>query len=285
MRDVLTPPVSRDVPDSVCNRMRAEVMRTVDSGAATKTPGWRVVLPVTALAVAAALAVPWMSGSGSTSGGGEVLAFGAGDVSARLQKAIAECEHDAYGEHVGMPKGSLHLVNRGEVSRGATGDYTLVVLMDDTDRLVVCGWSENGGSGSFDPAQGNMWLPGPISVDSLTASELNGGDVSVVGRVSTRVAKVVLDHGNGDTTVARLDHGTYAAATGTGGVVLGSAKVIAYDRAGKVISEKPLMLSAGYGVPGCYVDDAGNVVYGTGSNCQPAERWMVAPAVTKSPTA
>jgi RNA polymerase sigma-70 factor (ECF subfamily) len=95
------------------------------------------------------------------------------------------------------------------------------------------------------------WLPGPISTENAGSTDMDGGYVDVAGRVSGRVARVVLDDGAGHQSTARLDRQP----------ALGQPD----DR--------------------CYTDPAGNLVNPTSNykfdlaytsnkgRCKPAEPW------------
>jgi hypothetical protein len=135
--------------------------------------------------------------------------------------------------------------------------------------------------------------------------------LAAAGRVSDRVARVVLESGTGTATEARLAGGTFAVVSD--GAAAGGGTLVSYDEAGTVIdrrgtlaivpragqplaSEPSRCTVAGttsntdvtcraepttpHGeqpavLPGCYTDPTtGAVVYGTpGGACRPAERW------------
>ena len=258
-------PIERDLPPGVQAKLRDHVNDAIGPNANRSQLWMRVAAPVTlSLAVAAAVAVPMLS---RTPGNTVTEAFGQGGVSARLERVIKQCEKDAYGKRVGITPGSLRLVNRGEA-----GDYAIAVFLAGQERMVVCDGSTNSGGGSYGPFVQAQWLPGPISVESASATELKDGDMFVAGRVSERVARVELDHGNGNKTVARLAEGTFAVATSEAHLDVDQAKLISYDQSGAVIdSRSPNLLDAG---GKCYVDATNTVVYGkNGPDCAQAEPW------------
>jgi hypothetical protein len=117
------------------------------------------------------------------------------------------------------------------------------------------------------------WLPGPIAAEGATSTELDGGDVSVAGRVSRRVARVLLDDGAGNTVAARLADGTFAVVSDRP-IRRDRGVLISYDRAGTELDRRPALDLRGP-KEHCYADPTGRVVYGTAEpNCRTAERWQ-----------
>jgi hypothetical protein len=115
------------------------------------------------------------------------------------------------------------------------------------------------------------WLPGPAQRLLLASTELHGGDVTVIGRVSSSVRRLVLEYGTGHTSEARFGSGMFALLS-DGTPVTKDAALVSYDAAGHEIGR------AGLFQPrrddGCFTDPAGNVVYGKADgNCRPAFRW------------
>lgn len=103
----------------------------------------------------------------------------------------------------------------------------------------------------------------------------------MAGRVSDRVDRVELDHGDGTRTRARLSEGTFAVATHDAGIKEGAAALITYDKQGKVIDRRSpeflantLTTKDNKYAETCWTDPNGKAVYGTvGSDCKPAEPW------------
>jgi hypothetical protein len=116
------------------------------------------------------------------------------------------------------------------------------------------------------------WLPGPVQRLSLTSTKADGGSVSVLGRVSARVDRLVLEHGNGRTTTARIHDGAFGLISRSDDVGK-KAELVSYDAAGRVIDRRPLFVySEDY--PHCYTDPDGKVIYGDpGPDCLPADPW------------
>jgi hypothetical protein len=117
------------------------------------------------------------------------------------------------------------------------------------------------------------WLPGPVQRLSVSSTELDSGAVSVLGRVSARVHRLVLEHGNGATTTARLAGGAFGLLSRADDVRPG-AELVSYDAQGREIDRQPLFTPLDT-FPHCYTDPAGQVIYGTpGPGCRPADPWI-----------
>jgi hypothetical protein len=231
-------------------------------------------------AFAAATAAAVVAGSVLLAGGHgrpTVLAFGDGAVSPRLQQAIDWCAERA---QMVEPGSKPRLVNRGEA-----GDYAIAVFLTDT-RMIACDAGPNGGGGHYGPYGQLHWLPGPISVEAASATTAKGGegggDVFLAGRISNRVGRVELDHGDGRLTTARLSEGTFAVATDGADIADGKAVLVTYDRAGKAIDRRAALFLENTGLTAdgrytesCWTDPAGTRVYGrTGTtDCKQADPW------------
>jgi hypothetical protein len=101
---------------------------------------------------------------------------------------------------------------------------------------------------------------------------MDGGDVAVTGRVSARVHRLVLEHGDGHTTAARLTDGVFGLLT-EGANVNKDAELVSYDAKGTEIDRR-LLFRPSNQFDHCYADSSGTVVYGEpGTDCQPAELW------------
>ena len=143
------------------------------------------------------------------------------------------------------------------------------------DQVKQKGEETSGGFGVAQWADDRQWLPGPMQVMGLMSSEIKSGWVMAGGRVSYRVERVVLDHGNGATTRARLANGAFGLTTTDD--VAPDAELVAYDAAGEVIERDPLFQSLS-GPGHCYTDPDGRVVFHrevatSDSDCLPAEPW------------
>lgn len=122
------------------------------------------------------------------------------------------------------------------------------------------------------------WMPGPVEIGGATSMTAEGTSdyFATAGRVSSRVTRLVLDHGNGRHTAANLAGGTFVVIADSA-VDVDFAVLVAYDSAGNEVARRE-----GWGHPGlseqnadCYVDPAGTVVWGStpGATCRAAEAW------------
>jgi hypothetical protein len=100
----------------------------------------------------------------------------------------------------------------------------------------------------------------------------------VIGRASARVKRLVLEHGDGRTTAARLKDGAFGLVS-TGGPVRADAKLVSYDAHGNELGRMPLFDRD----ERCYADPAGRVLYPIHvprdapppdpATCLPTEPW------------
>ncbi|PRY25647.1 hypothetical protein [Pseudosporangium ferrugineum] len=96
--------------------------------------------------------------------------------------------------------------------------------------------------------------------------------MTVLGRVSTRVHRLVLDHGTGRTTGARLRDGAFGLVSRAADV-RPDAALVSYDAGGGQLGWLPLFRRGDRPEP-CYTGPDGAVLYGRpGPDCRPAERW------------
>ncbi|WP_405108848.1 hypothetical protein OG559_27270 [Micromonospora sp. NBC_01405] len=156
-------------------------------------------------------------------------------------------------------------------------DRAMVLFMSDTGYLICevirPGGGEPGGALSHERWSRPDWLPGPVQRLLLTSSESEGGDVTVGGRVSARVHRLVLDHGDGrTTTTARISRGAFGLVTHAAPVTW-RAELVSYDAAGGELDRRRLFRPSDW-FDHCYATPSGEVVYGpAGADCRPAERW------------
>ncbi|MGW0505508.1 hypothetical protein [Micromonospora sp. NPDC003241] len=265
MKDVLDAPVERDLPPGSAARMRADLMRSIHR----PRPRARVRLGIAAVAAAAAVAV----GVNVAPNGDDVryLAMGPDELSPTLRQAMEQClSWNAQRER--FP------VSMDQLAVAAEQDDRAVALFLTETGYFTCdvstspGGEVSGGYGGERDWRLRAWLPGPVQRFLLTSTEVAGGDVAVTGRVSARVHRLVLDHGDGHTTVARLSDGVFGLLT-EGGRVRKDAELVSYDAGGAEIDRR-LLFRPSDEFDHCYADSSGNVVYGEpGSDCRPAERW------------
>ncbi|WP_245712782.1 hypothetical protein [Micromonospora nigra] len=231
------------------------------------------------LAVASgAAAVVWDRPERSTV---QVLAMGAGELSPTLRDAAERClrwnspqrqtRQDPSEQAVPVSLADLAVA----IERG---DRALVLFMNDVG-YATCdvespGTGRESGGGATDPWPHGDWLPGPVQRLLLTSTEADGGDVSVSGRVSSRVHRLVLDHGDGHTTTARLSEGAFGLMTSDARLKAGNdPELVSYDAKGTEIDRRPLFQAEDQ-LEYCYTGPDGKRIYGKPTNgCRPAEKW------------
>ena len=291
MIDILDVPTERDLPADRAARMRAALVTAAERPrpaaerprAAAERPHPRTVPERSrrqvrlrigvAVATVAALAASGMALLRPSDGAGtETLAFGPDELSLTLRHAVEQClEWTA-------PDQSWP-VSMADLAVAAERDGTAVVLFMSDTGYVTCDahWAPTGeilsGGAAFEAWPQRDWLPGTIDRLLLSSTEVDGGDVTVTGRVSARVHRLVLEHGDGHgTTTARLVRGAFGLLT-TGAGVNKNAQMVSYDADGREIDRRPLFPPHGR-YDRCYKDPAGNVVYGKpGPDCGPADPW------------
>ena len=160
------------------------------------------------------------------------------------------------------------------------GDRALVLFMNDvgyaTCDVEWVGTARESGGGATDPWPHGEWLPGPVQRLLLTSTDHDGGDVIASGRVSRRVHRLVLDHGDGHTTPARLSGGAFGLMTSDARLRAGNdpAELVSYDAEGTEIDRRPLFQAEDELVEHCFAGPDGKRIIGTPtSGCRPAEKW------------
>jgi hypothetical protein len=275
MNDILDPPAERDLPPARFVQMKTELMAAVrQRPAAERGPATRrfSAQPRWAMAAAAAVvvaAVPVSLAVRHQFGGGDVLAMSTAEITPSLREALTECvKASAHSNE--LDPSPPPPVTMADLGVAAQRDGKTVAVFLRPDGYVTC---ETEGSGAwgvgYDEWGSREWLPGPVHVLSSSTTELDGGELSMAGRVSERVHRLVLDHGDGRTTRARIKDGLFGVVTGDG-KVRENAELVSYDRTGKEIGR----MSVYHEVDRCYTDPAGTILYGeSGGDCLPAERW------------
>ncbi|WP_239098528.1 hypothetical protein [Micromonospora qiuiae] len=232
------------------------------------------------LVVTSGVASVWDGPDGQTV---QVLAMGSGELSPTLRDAAEQCLRwwNVRKEKTGLPGGvrgvSLSLADLSVATE--RGGHALVLFMNDVG-YSTCDLQSAGSNqvpyigGTTDPWPHGEWLPGPVQRLLLTSTEHHGGDVSVSGRVSGRVDRLVLDHGDGRTTVARLSGGAFGLMT-TGARLKADddPQLVSYDGQGVEIDRRPLFQAEDQ-LDRCYTTPSGRLIYGKpATNCLPAEAW------------
>lgn len=279
MNDILDLPAERDLPPGTARAMRAQLLASVRPRPA-RSPRLRVaVAGVALLGVASGVAaVLWDRPEDATV---QVLAMGPGELSPTLRDAAERCLRWNSPQRQAQQQASTSPVPVSLADLAVAierGDRALVLFMNDVG-YATCDveWAgtarESGGSATETWPHGD-WLPGPVQRLLLTSTEADGGDVSASGRVSARVHRLVLDHGDGRTTAARLSGGAFGLMTSGARLHADNRpELVSYDARGVEIDRRPLF-QAEDELDRCYAGPDGKRIYGKPtSGCRPAEKW------------
>ena len=270
MNDLIKLPAERDLPPARAARMRAQLLSTV--AAPRPKPARRRLL------VAAAAALTLIAGTAVTlevrqEQGTRVVALGSGELDKDLRAAVRQC---LTWNRDGRDPEAIP-VTAADVAVAARRGGESAVLFLTEEGYFACGvtrklGSETSGGHNSSRWKHREWLPGPVQRLSLSSSEFSGGQVAVLGRVSARVDRLVLEHGTGRKTTARLRQGTFGLISRTDDVQP-DAELVSYDAAGREIDRR-LLFRTSEEFPHCYTDPAGQVIYGDpGPDCRPADPW------------
>jgi hypothetical protein len=293
-------PPERDLPADRLARLRARVLTAIAEpaarrrGVAGRRPGLAVASGLATAACAAIAIVGVGALSGSVQQRDEVYALGDGVLSPPVRKAGREClklaSYEAPDERLPKPitwsadSPPVLLNHLEQPRRGA------LLVYQTQSTLIYCGLGPHvlggpevtkdeawgAGTGWLD---GSPWLPGPISNEAAGSTKLGEGYLYALGRVSPRVARVVLDDGAGHRSTARLANGTFVVFSD--GSIKGGM-LVSYDATGKEIDRRPALAQP---EGRCYTDPAGNLVnpvsrhefeqaYRSGTvRCRSAEPW------------
>lgn len=275
MNDLINPPAERDLPPGRATRMRAELL-TAARVPRRRTTRWRLVIPVAA--VLTLIAGVTLTLQIRQDGRSEILAMSPGELDPALRSAAEQCltwmdpaNSDPTDQTRFIP------VSLADIRMAARqGDRSLIMFMNRTGQIGCEVKTERGrevsGSLSGGAWEQRDWLPGPVEPLNLSSSEINGGAVSALGRVSSRVHRLILEHGTGHTTTARLSGGVFGLLTKTDDV-RPDAELVSYDAEGREIDRHRLFQRPG-DPERCYRNPAGEVVYGPpGPGCLPAYPW------------
>ncbi|NYT96797.1 hypothetical protein [Salinispora sp. H7-4] len=306
MTELFDPPPERDLPARQVTRMRAELLNTISRPQRRPTRLRVAVVAATAVvAVSAVLLVgrPGLPGA-EPSGGFELVAMGPTELSPTLHKSVEQCldwnaqeplhtENSAEGggaSEGGAPGASWPAVTEDDLAVAAQRDDTAALLFLTEAGYLTCdvrlraGRAPSGGLGGVAHWPQRDWLPGPVQWLSLSSTEADGGDVAVSGRISARVHRLVLEHGDGGSTTARLASGVFGLVT-KGAEVNRNAELVSYDADRNEIDRR-LLVHGVWELEHCYVDPSGQIinppVVGEDephpepplvADCRPAERW------------
>ncbi|GAA2475076.1 hypothetical protein [Winogradskya humida] len=270
MNDVLKPPADRDLPPARAARMRAELM-TVARGPRVHRRRL-LVATMAVLALIAGVAVVKLDTDRT-----QILAMSSAELDPSLRRAVRDCLEQMKPRDDGGPPLEFVPVSPADVTIASRRGPWIAVLFLTQDGYMACDMYMKFGKLQSSSVGGEAWphrdyLPGPVQRLSLTSTEADGGSVSVLGRVSARVDRLILEHGNGRTTTARISNGAFGLISLTEDVRK-NAQLVSYDATGTEIDRRPLFTySQNY--PHCYTDPTGTVIYGTpGPACLPADPW------------
>jgi hypothetical protein len=280
MNDILDPPGERDLPAGRQERIRARVLDSVQHPERHTARRLVLVAAVTAVAAGTVGAIRW-NGDSDWGVSAMSMAMSTSELSPNLRKAAGQCLEWNRDEPDSVR------VTLDDVAVAAQREYDSALLFLTDDGFYSCSVRKEpsmevtGGSRSdIWSAPQREWLPGPIQRLGGTSSDVDGGDVTVIGRASARVDKLLLDYGDGHTTAARLQDGAFGLIS-DGMPVRPDARLVSYDRDGNEIDRRPLF-NRQSDYEHCYVDPAGTVVYRKDRTettdpdpreCQPADRW------------
>ncbi|MFF0659507.1 hypothetical protein [Micromonospora tulbaghiae] len=279
MNDILDLPAERDLPPEAAHAMRARIVGSVRPRPARTARLRAAVAGVVLLAVASgAAAVVWDRPDRSAV---QVLAMGSGEFSPMLRDAAERCLRWNSPQRQARQNPSEQPVPVSLADLAVAmerGDRALVLFMNDvgyaTCDVEWAGTGRESGGGVTEPWPHGAWLPGPVQRLLLTSTESDGGDVSVSGRISGRVHRLVLDHGDGHATAARLSGGAFGLMTSDARLKAGNApELVSYDAKNVEIDRRPLFQAEDQ-LEHCYVGPNGKRIYGKPtSGCRPAETW------------
>jgi hypothetical protein len=279
MTNSLIPPPERQLPPWRVVELRTRVMAGIHKPARTAARTRQMALvtaAVIAVVAGGAATATMIRGNG---GGAQVLAFGPDILSPEIEAAVDKC---LWWNSPGSkdPSSLAHdpqlRVTKDDLMVSVQhGDTAAVAFMTD-EGYLACEYKNAGeGTGGLAVdrwlAQRRNWLPGPFERMLLTSTEVDGGDVAVIGRVSAGVRRLVLEYGNGHTSEASFGRGMFALVS-DGTPVTIAAALVSYDAAGHEIGRSALFQPRDHDA--CFTDPTGAVVYGkAGNNCRPAFRW------------
>jgi hypothetical protein len=272
MNDILTPPADRDLPAGRSARMRVEVLNAIAAPDPRRPGRRRLILVAGAVAAVAAgsTAATVLRHEGEPT---RILAMAASEMTPALRDAATYCLSHSSIPGVDKPQ----RVTMAQLAAAAQRDRRAAVLFLSDTGYLACEVSAPEGEEPASAITGNDWqsrdwLPGPVQRVLLTSTGADRGDVTVLGRISDRVHRLVLEHGDGHKTTARLTGGLFGLVS-AGGTVTKKAELVSYDARGAEIGRRPLFRPQDQDGR-CYVDAGGTVVYGkpTGT-CEPAQKW------------
>ncbi|WP_433304186.1 hypothetical protein ACQP2F_14210 [Actinoplanes sp. CA-030573] len=270
MNDLLKrPPAERDLPPARAARIRTHLLATA-RGSRPRVHRRRLLIVATAvLAVIGGVAVVAMVGRTDPT---QVVAMGTTQSDPMLRNAVSACLKSMEpNQPGGAPQPKFVAVSASDVALAYRRGEVMGVLFLNPTGYMECSVTPDGAGVGGEAWPHRDWLPGPIQVLGGTSSEEDHGWVSITGRVSPRVNRLVLEHGNGETTTALIDNGAFGLVS-RDDTVTANAELVSYDAAGHEIDRRSYF--QGWQLPHCYTDPHGTIIYGEpGQQCLPADPW------------
>jgi hypothetical protein len=264
-KDLHSLPTERDLPPARVARMRADLVTAMGRPRA-RARSLRLRLAITVAAVVAVAGGVLLAVPSNQDDGEYLVAMGIDEMSPTQHRAAERCL---------AWNGGRYPVSMSDLAVATQQGYRTQVLFLsewgylDCDVTMEPGEESHGGSSGVVKWPHGELLPGPVELLGMGMTG-DPGEVAVAGRVSERVHRLELEHGNGHTTAARLENGAFALIS-EGDVQL-DAELVGYDAEGREIYRWEL-LEVDNPEP-CYTDESGGVIYGEpGPACQPAEPW------------
>lgn len=268
MRQLPALPAERDLPPAREAQMRKDLITAMRRPRA-RVRSTRLRLAIAIAAVVAVAGGVLLAMQSNRDGGEDLLAMGPDELSPTLRRAAEQCL---------AWNGNRYPVSMPDLAVAAQqGHRAQLLFLNDSgyfecDVTVDPGEESHGGTDGATAWPHGDLLPGPVEVLGVGMTG-DPGEVAVAGRLSARVHRLVLEHGDGHTTTARLNNGVFALISD--GDVQTDAGLVGYDAGGREIYRQQLFSALYQDDPErCYTDPSGDVIYGQpGPHCQPAERW------------
>lgn len=260
----LEPPAERDLPSIRAARMRARLRAEMRGPASARRPRTaRLALAgVVTAAVAAAVATPLLLPEEQPT----TVAMGPGELSPSLVVAVEDCLY-GYPDRPMFEHGPRFPVTAADMAVAVEHDGRSTAVFLTREGYLACQHSAAGVLSGSEPSGGlsiqtwdgtRDWLPGPVQILQRSSEEADGGWVTAAGRISARVDRLVVDHGDGTITEARLSGGTFGVLTTT--EVKPDAALAAYAVDGTEIWRQPFFRPSPSRYQ-CYADPSGKIVY------------------------
>ncbi|BCY12567.1 hypothetical protein [Actinoplanes sp. L3-i22] len=277
----LEPPAERDLPPARAARMRATLL----SAAKPKTRRWVRLAVAASLTAAVAVAIAGVRPQRLPT----TLALGPDQLSSTLEAVVDHCLGQRYDLAERTAVADIPVVTARDVAVAAESRGQAIALFVTDQGFFACTLDQivrpiigvriqaGGGLTGGGWNGGRDWLPGPVQVlmSGAAVPETGPAEMSLVGRVSSRVARLVAEDGT-HTVEARLANGMFGLLAGTDEVAY-AGQLVAYDAGGAEISREPMFPQATD--DRCWTGPDGAILYpdpsypGPAGRCLPAEPW------------